>query len=102
MAKGQDIGQKLLIKKHGIKTGIEFLSIEPKANKMSSGVKVLINTKDEKGNQVLEKGYILRRIDAHCYHIVGEYSNREYYLSKEEFQEIQDDQFLYGIRNKIR
>ena len=69
---------------------------------MSSGVTVLINPKDDKGNQVLEKGYIVRRLDAHCYHIVGESSNKEYYLSKDEFQEIEENHFLYGIRDKIR
>jgi hypothetical protein len=69
---------------------------------MSNGVKVLIKIKDEQGNQVVEYGYILRRMNAQCYHIVGESSDKEYFLSKDEFQEIEENNLLYGIRNKIR
>lgn len=69
---------------------------------MSSGIKVLIKTKDEHGNPLIENGFIVRRIDAHCYHIIGESSNKEYFLSKDEFQEPKENDLLYGMRNKIR
>lgn len=69
---------------------------------MSNGVKVLIKTKDEQDNPIVEYGYIVRRMDAHSYHIIGESSNKEYFLSKDEFQEIEANNLLYGLRNKIR
>jgi hypothetical protein len=69
---------------------------------MSSGIKVLINSKNSNGKLFTEYGYIVNRIDAHCYHIVGETSNKEYFLNKDEFQEIEGNNLLYGIRDKIR
>ena len=69
---------------------------------MSSGIKVLIKSKDANAKPFTEYGYIVNRIDSHCYHIIGEDSNKEYFLNKDEFQEIKENNFLYGIRNKIR
>lgn len=69
---------------------------------MSNGIKVLIKIKDSNDQVFTEYGYIVNRIDAHCYHIVGEDTHKEYFLNKEEFEEIEDNPLLYGIRNKIR
>lgn len=102
MEKDQSIGPKVLTRKHGPKIGIEFLKVNRKAKLMSSGIKVLIKSKDTNGKPIIEYGYIINRLDAHCYHIIGEDSNQEYFLNKDEFQEIQEDNLLYGIRDKIR
>jgi|688.fasta_scaffold843398_2 hypothetical protein len=69
---------------------------------MSSGIRVLIKSKNSNNKLFTEYGYIVNRLDAHCYHIIGEDSNKEYFLNKDEFQEVEENDLLYGIRNKIR
>jgi hypothetical protein len=55
---------------------------------MSIGVRVIINTKDDNNNPVTEYGYIVRRLNAHLYEIWGESSQIIFFLSPEEFTEI--------------
>lgn len=65
-------------------------SLEKRNQKMSIGVKVLINTKDGNGHTITEYGYIMRRLNAHLYEIYGEGSQIIYRLSPEEFTEISE------------
>lgn len=102
--KGSKYRPKSVDQKTWTRIGIEFLQPNRKAKLMSSGngIKVLIKSKDSSGKSFTEYGYIVNRIDAHCYHIVSENSNKEYFLDKDEFQEIEENNLLYGIRDKIR
>ena len=73
---------------------------------MDTGVKVLINTKDDNGNNIAEYGYITRRLNSQLYEIWVESSQSTYLLSPQEFTEINSNPYppedLYGQRNKIR
>lgn len=59
---------------------------------MGIGIKVLINTKDDKGHIITEYGYITRRLNAQLYEIWGESSQVTFLLSPDEFTEIPNDE----------
>jgi hypothetical protein len=52
--------------------------------------KVVINAKDDKGKDVCDYGYILRRINAHLYEIWAETYQTLFLLSPEDFKEIEE------------
>lgn len=56
-----------------------------------AGVKVLINTKDEKGRDICDYGYITRRINAQVYEIWSESYQTVFLLHPEEFTEVNKD-----------
>lgn len=55
---------------------------------MATGIKVLINTKDDNNHAITEYGYIMRRLNAQLYEIYGESSQVIYHLTPEEFTEV--------------
>lgn len=102
MVRGLSVDQKLLIRKRGMITTNKFS--RKRGQKMTTGVRVLINTKDNNDNPIVEYGYITRRLNAQLYEVWGDPSKITYLLSPKEFTEITSDKEgdLYGIRNKIR
>jgi hypothetical protein len=56
---------------------------------MSTGIRVLIETKDDRGRHITGYGYITRRINAQLYEVWIESSNETYLLSPNEFIETQ-------------
>ena len=56
---------------------------------MATGIKVLIDTKDDTGYRITGYGYITRRINAQLYEVWIESSNETYLLSPNEFTETQ-------------
>jgi hypothetical protein len=84
------VDQNPYLMNNGKKIGIKFLdkNLQIESQTMGVGVKVLIKTKDEKGHNITEYGYIVRRLNAQVYEVWGESSQSIFLLSPEEFTEL--------------